>query len=280
MPRLLHPLILAFMLVGASLAGAKGQTPGLGLSDGQITRTLTRDELLADPGLRVISIAPDPVYRRAMTYRAVPVATLLRGLRIGAEDYLQVRAEDGFAVSLPAGLLLRADPGKAQAFLAIETPEAPWPVLPVENQHTSAGPFYLVWAGADRAGIGSEYWAFRVAQLSVTASPAQRWPGLGVGADIAAGDPIRRGLDRFVAVCMVCHRFAGAGDADLGPDLARPMNPVEYFQPAALRQYLRDPGALRSWPERKMPAFDQDALSDADIDAVIAWLGYKARHRP
>jgi mono/diheme cytochrome c family protein len=28
---------------------------------------------------------------------------------------------------------------------------------------------------------------------------------------------------------------------------------------------------------RKMPAFDKDALSDADIDAVIAWLSYKAK---
>ena len=74
---------------------------------------------------------------------------------------------------------------------------------------------------------------------------------------MSATDPIRRDLDRFVAVCMACHRFNGEGEGEQGPDLARPMNPVDYFQPAALRKYLRNPSSVRSWPEQKMPAFDE-----------------------
>jgi mono/diheme cytochrome c family protein len=57
------------------------------------------------------------------------------------------------------------------------------------------------------------------------------------------------------------------------------MNPVDYFQPAALRKYLRNPSSVRTWPEQKMPAFDEANLSDADIDAIVAWLTYKAQHR-
>jgi len=29
-----------------------------------------------------------------------------------------------------------------------------------------------------------------------------------------------------------------------------------------------------------MPAFDEASLDDADIDAIVAWLTYKARRRP
>ena len=86
-------------------------------------------------------------------------------------------------------------------------------------------------------------------------------------------------LDRFVAVCMACHRFAGAGEGTQGPDLAQPMNPLDYFQPAALRKLLRDPKSVRDWPEQKMPAFSEESLSDTDIDAIVAWLAYKAGKR-
>ena len=55
------------------------------------------------------------------------------------------------------------------------------------------------------------------------------------------------------------------------------MNPVEYFQPAALKKLLRNPSSVRTWPEQKMPAFDEASLSDADIDAIVAWLAYKNR---
>ena len=32
------------------------------------------------------------------------------------------------------------------------------------------------------------------------------------------------------------------------------------------------------WPDRKMPSFIEDMLSDEDMEALIAWLTYKARH--
>jgi hypothetical protein len=36
---------------------------------------------------------------------------------------------------------------------------------------------------------------------------------------------------------------------------------------------------VRDWPEAKMPAFDKANLSDGDIDAIVAWLAYKAKKR-
>ena len=67
--------------------------------------------------------------------------------------------------------------------------------------------------------------------------------------------PARAGETMFVKHCIACHKIDGGGSSVLGPDLNKPMNPVEYFQPAALRRYLRDPASVRHWPDQKMPGF-------------------------
>lgn len=142
-----------------------------------------------------------------------------------------------------------------QAFLAIETPEGSWPAIPGKNGLSSAGPFYIVWNAANSHGPSSEYWAYHVASLNITDSPFKRGPELNVSDSVALSDPIRLGLDRFVAVCMACHRFNAAGKSDVGPDLARPMKPVDYFRTAALKQFIRNPSSLRVWADQKMPSF-------------------------
>jgi mono/diheme cytochrome c family protein len=190
-----------------------------------------RQGQLADKATRDIEIA-DPVYKRTMTYHVIAMVDLLRDFKAGSDDCVQAGAVDDFSVAIPAALL------KEDAFLAIEPAAALWPKLPGART-TSAGRFYIVWQSRPSAGISSEYWAYHLASLTITDSPAERWPGLAVSADVPAADPIRRGLNRFVTVCMACHRFAGEGDGTPGPDLARPMNPVDYFQPAALRKFLR-----------------------------------------
>lgn len=193
------------------------------------------------------------------------------------DDYVQARATDAFSVAIPARLLAFDDPARAEAFLAIEEPGAPWPAIP--GKPYSAGPFAIVWKLARGVTISSEYWAYRLAALTITDSPTRRWPALAVGPEVPPDSPVRAGLDAFVAVCMACHRFDGAGEGEQGPDLGRPTNPVDVFRPAALRQLIRDPASVRHWPGGKMPGFGPDSLSDADLDAIIAWLGYKARRR-
>jgi len=269
--------VAAFLLVllaalAIDLAAAAAQT-SLTVTGRARSTSFTREQLLAHPSLRTVAVAHDPVFGRAMTYRAVPVAGLLREVGTGADDYVQARAVDDFSVAIPADLLLDA----GEAFLAIEEPGRPWPLLQKAGKDYDAGPFYLVWAGRRGADVSSEYWAYRLAALTAVDSPARRWPQLGVGADLPADDFVRRGLDRFVAVCLACHRFKGAGEASQGPDLGTPMNPVDYFRPNALRRLLRTPDQVRTWPERKMPAFTAEMLSDADLDAILAWLAYKAR---
>lgn len=256
---------------------AIAQSPTLTITGTTSSRTFTQQDLLAHPASRSITVT-DPVYRRPMTYRAIPLPALLKGTGVGADDYLQARAVDDFSVSIP-GSLATAASTQIEGFLAVEPPAAPWPPIPGKPDKASAGPFYIVWRLVPPARVSSEYWAYRLAALAVTDSPLKRWPGLAVGADIPAGDPIRSGLDRFVALCMACHRFNGNGEGEQGPDLGRPMNVTNYFQIPALKKLIRDPASVRRWPEQKMPGFDQTTLSDSDLDAIVDWLAYKARQR-
>jgi mono/diheme cytochrome c family protein len=269
------PVLLALAAVLLSAAGAAAQS--LKISDRQGAKTVTAQQLLADPATRDITIVNDSVFGRAMTYRAIPVADLLKGLAIAREDYVEFVATDRFSIGVPARLLLRLDGTGPHAWLAIEPPGAPWPAIPDHGKETPR-PFFLVWQDARPGEVSSEYWVYKLGEVEVTDSPYKRWPTLNVADDVPATDPTRRGLDRYVALCISCHRFKGAGNGDQGPDLGQPMNPVDYFQPQAFRLFLRSSKRVRDWPDRKMPSFTEEVMSNEDMEALIAWLTYKARH--
>ncbi len=224
---------------------------------------------------RDIEVPQDVSYQRPMRYRAVPLAVVLRELGLTPQDTLEVAATDGFVAQLPGALALQQGPGRAQAWLAIEPSGAPWPPLPGKGQ--SAGPFYVVWPVA--TGVSSEQWPYAVARLAVREAPERRWPQIAVAQRLPANDPARRGQAVFITQCMVCHTMNGGGGAAMGPDLNRPMNPVEYFQPQALRRLIRNPASVRHWPAQAMPAFAPEQLGDAALDDLIAYLGHMARER-
>ena len=156
----------------------------------------------------------------------------------------------------------------------MEDPARPWPALP--DKSTSAGPFYIVWDHPERSGIGSEQWPYALMSLTLVESPVHRWPQLALPADVPANAMARRGQQVFLVQCFPCHRLYGAGQGDMGPDLGRPMSATAYLSDAGLRAIIRDPRAVRTWPQQMMRGFDKASLSDADLDAVIAFLRAKA----
>ncbi len=99
-------------------------------------------------------------------------------------------------------------------------------------------------------------------------------------ARVLAASPVRQEQAVFAAQCLACHKLNGAGDASMGPDLNLPHNPTEYFQPWTLKQFIRDPKSIRAWPAMQMHGFDRSMLSDADIDAMIAYIGHMVKRRP
>ncbi|KEO55704.1 c-type cytochrome [Thalassospira permensis] len=227
------------------------------------------DELLSHAAAREITVVDDAAYGRDMTYRAVPVASLIGDAgAVDDETGLEVIALDGFVANIPLPLVLLEGDETAQAWIAIEPEDARWPNLP--GKEVSAGPFSLVWVDAAVSHIRSEQWPYQVAKIGYAAFPAARWPQLALGDD--AAEDAKRGQAVFIDQCFACHRMNGAGITELGPDLNLPMNPVDYFKPDALVMLIRDPASVRHWPDMQMHGFTTDQLSDAEIRDVIAYL--------
>lgn len=258
-------LLLASALLALPLHAAQLT---LDLENG--ARTWSTEQLLTHPQARDIDIPDDVSYKRPMHYRAVPVAALLEG--VASDAHLQAVATDGFAAEIPAGPLLQKT--GSQAWLAVEDPAHPWPGL--SKDKPSAGPFYLVWTDPAVSGISPEQWPYAVGKIRLLASVAERFPALLPDPGLAATDPVNQGFALFQKNCFACHRLNGAGDSQLGPDLNIPHNPTEYFAGDYLKLYIRNPQALRQWPQAKMPAITPQVLSDQELDQVVKYLKHMA----
>lgn len=234
----------------------------------------TTAQLLASKDARDVAVPDDVAFRRAMHYRAVPLRALLPGLR--ADEHLQFVARDGFVAEIPAATILSGQ--GAEAWIAVEDPTHPWPAL-AEN-HAGAGPFYLVWTRPKAGHISPEEWPFQLASIRALQGVDARFPAIVPDSSLAADSEVRRGFDVFKRTCFACHTLNGEGDSKLGPDLNIPHNPTEYIRADLLRAYIRNPQSLRRWPEARMTGYPTtDMLSDADLDAVLAYLRYMAKHK-
>lgn len=270
---------LSLLLVALPPHPALAGGPALTVAVAGTERAFDRDALLARPDAVTVDIPADVSYGRPMSYRAVPLASLLGAAITPSGEFppgtvLEGVASDGFTAQLPPELCLRSGPDGAVAFLAVEPADRPWPNLP--GKEVSAGPFYLVWVRPEASGVRSEQWPYQLARIVSSDDPLRRWPQLAVEQGLPADSPIRAGQAVFITQCMACHTLNGAGSAAMGPDLNRPMNPTEYLTPAGLKTLIRDPRSVRTWPGQQMPGFDAAMLSDADLDRVVAYLGHMA----
>ena len=259
-----------------SLAALAASLPELTIVIGERTVKYSVEALLANPATTTITIPQDVAYKRAMTYRALPLATLLQG--VGRDDSMKFVASDGFAATIAAARLLATADDGARAYIAIEPPATHWPPLKAGSPAT-AGPFYLVWLRPERARIAPEQWPYQIARIEDVAPLTARFPALLPAASVPPTDPIRRGLTVFTTNCIVCHTFNLAGDAKVGPDLNVPFSPTDYMREEFLRRQIRDPRSLRVWPDSKMPGFDTAALSDRELDDLVAYLYYMAKRK-
>lgn len=268
MRMLLAGLVLAGGLFWAAFA--RSEEPVLTLSLAGEPQRFTAAELLGHVEAATLNVPADVGYGRAMSYKAVPLLALLGIPPDPAPDTIEARAIDGFVAQIPLALVEKGRAGGSVAWIAVEDPAEPWPDLP--GKTVSAGPFYLVWEHPERSGVGSELWPFQLGSLAGVESPAHRWPQMAVDAGLPADAPEHRGQAVFATQCLSCHRMKGAGAADIGPDLGAPMSPTEYLTLHGLRLLIRNPKAVRTWPLQQMPGFDEAALPEADLDALIAYL--------
>lgn len=232
--------------------------------------------LLAHPSVVTVSIPADVSYKRPMSYQAVPMAALLGG--VPADASVRFVAGDGFVATITADLLLATRDDGPRAFLAIESPDVPWPPLRV-GESISAGPFYLIWTHPERGLIVPEQWPYGVMRIEQTQPLAQRFPALVPAGGITVDASVKRGYAVAAKNCLVCHTLNLAGDGRVGPDLNVPFNPTEYFRLDALRRVIRDPQSLRRWPGARMPGFSPAVLSDRDLNDLLAYLRHMANRK-
>jgi len=266
--RALAILLLAIVVTAKSRAAGADQ-PALVIDDGGQQRRFTTAELLARPDSAEVTVKGD-IYHGAVRYRAVPLLKLFGVTPSRKFDTVETRSTDGFVGQLPLALVDRGAHGGAVAWIAADDPAHPWPVLPTTTE--TAGPFYLIWQNPERSGVTREQWPYQLVGLTLVESPVHRWPQLAVPSNLPAGSLARHGQQVFLTQCLTCHMLNGGGAAGVGPDLGRPMNATRYLTDSGLRAIIRDPKAVRTWPEQHMAGFDKAVLSDTDLDALVAYL--------
>ena len=270
-------LLLFAVLVATGQWTARAAEGVLVITRGGESQRYSAATLLARKDLASISVPYDVSYRRAATYRALPLLALLGGSRDSRFDTLEARATDGFIAQIPLTLVMQGPTGGAVAWLAIEDPTRPWEPLPHHGK--SAGPFYLVWENPERSNIRTEQWPHWLVSLTLVESPVHRWPQLELPAGHSA-EAARAGQKVFVSFCLPCHRLNGGGASDTGPDLGQPMSATQYLTEAGLRAMIRDPRAVRTWPNQTMGGFGSKSLPDSDIDNLLVYLRAMAQKRP
>jgi mono/diheme cytochrome c family protein len=248
---------------------AQAAEPMLIIDNGAAEQRFTAAELLARPDAVVLNVTGD-VYHQGVAYRAVPLLALLGNHPDDRFDAVEAKASDGFVAQIPLALIAGGARGGAVAFIAVEDPAHPWPALPQKTE--TAGPFYWIWKDPEKSAVSREQWPYQLVRVAFVASPISRWPQLKAPASAAADAPARRGQDVFVTQCLPCHRLNGGGASDTGPDLSRPMSPTQYLTEAGLRAIIRNPQAVRTWPDQRMIGFGASVLPDSDLDALIAYL--------
>jgi mono/diheme cytochrome c family protein len=237
--------------------------------------TLPQSQLLARRDIQTLLIA-DSVYGRQFTrFKAIPIANLFAGLTIPEQAVIQFNSADGFSANLEKTRLFDSDPKASKAYLAIEDPKNPWPQI--RGGTTSAGPFYLVWMNPQASGIGREEWPYQIVSLNILSDAQSLFSSMYPAA--AAASNVQNGFKSFKKNCFACHKMNGAGAASVGPDLNLPMSPTEYFEPQALISLTRDPTKVRTWPGMVMRGFSEEAISDAELADLVAYLSYMSTHK-
>lgn len=215
----------------------------------------------------------DPVYKHAKTYEGVLLDELLtRAMSADApadvplpdDTHLVLVATDGYRS--PVSLRTARASHAVLAFRDVEAPAgSEWAPLPPGRAVNSPAPYYLVWP---RDTPGHVPWPYGVVEIEVWRADPLALAAPPAGGDAAAG------FELFRKKCISCHAINGTGGT-FGPELNVPANVTEYWAPAALRQFIRDPASIRA--NAKMPKIAE--LDDQAIRTIEAYLREMRNHK-
>jgi mono/diheme cytochrome c family protein len=258
---------LVCLLVATRVAGGDGDTALHFVRDGHPVRTVDRAALQAGCAVQTVSV-DDPYYGRRKSYRACPLADVLRigfGEPVAAlagEGFV-LRARDGYAKPASGARLL--EPGGYLAFGDAERGHGDDPGWePIDRKQADPGPYYMVWTLPPGVDAEQYPWPYQLTTIEITSLDAA-FPHI-APRGAAPDAPAQVGFAVFRQQCLACHAINREGGT-IGPDLNVPQSIVEYRPPEQIKAYIRNPLAFRY---TSMPPHPQ--LSDAELDGLIAYF--------
>lgn len=228
---------------------------------------LRADELGARFEARRVEVF-HPSYGKTMAYRAVALRDVARaafGAALDEDAFSDAAfiALDGYEAVAPLEVLSRDG-----AWLALaEDGDGGW--TPVGRKHADPGPFLVAWDGPKEDDGVKLPWSYQLAEIKLIRFE-DRYPAV-LPRGAAKGSAAYRGFELFRRRCLQCHAINRQGGS-IGPDLNAPRSIVTYRDAAFLKAYIREPSKFRYG---KMP--DHRELSDADLDALLAYFGLKSK---
>lgn len=234
-------------------------------------RSVSAAELRAACETETVEV-DDPYYERTKRFLAWPLRCVLEqglgalGADFAAQDVL-LRALDGYTRASDGLVLLEA--GGYVAFADADRPAGGFD--PIDYRQADPAPFYVIWKGAGERDVVRYPWPYQLAEIAVV-RVEDRFPHA-VPPGAAPGSAAARGFAVFRRSCLQCHAVNGDGGR-VGPELNVPRSIVEYRPEAQLRAFIRNPQQFRY---TQMPANPQ--LSDADLDALLAYFRHMSQHR-
>jgi mono/diheme cytochrome c family protein len=250
--------------------------PEISITLHDTVRKFGRDELLHSPLAQKITVENDPTYHTKMTYTAVPASLVFGGVDAEPGSTLLFTCTDGFSAPISAERVLSMNPSSSMAYIAVEEPTAPWPLINKGDVHKSAGPFYLIWQNPEASKIGSEEWPYQLTGFELKPPVEKQFPLVTPDVKLSESSSIKKGYRLFLQNCFSCHTMNGQGAATMGPDLNIPLSATEYLRAGTIEKIIRDPQSVRHWPQAKMSGFSATALPDADVKNILAYLKHMA----
>lgn len=264
-------LAALFIMTGISLpAFCLAEKPLVITTDsGKIS--YSSEDLLNHPERVTLKNIQLSVYKgKVFDVQAIPLCSLLQTVTNPNGKLLKISTFDNYISYIALERIYPCQTIRsAIAYIAIEDPNKPWPVISKLNH--SAGEFYLIWQGQ---AVQQTDWVFGTTAINLTTkNPFSSFLPL-IKTKLEA-----KGLEQFSRKCGNCHSINLVGNLEKGPDLNVPMNPLEYFSEQQLRRYIRNPQSMRIMKNDLMFPFTKAILSDQELNAIIAFLQIMRTHK-
>lgn len=141
----------------------------------------------------------------------------------------------------------------------------------ISKKQVVAGPFYLVWKGAEQTTARGYPWPWQLASINLVRFEDQ-YPAV-YPQGVAIESTEYRGYQIFKHRCFRCHAMNQQGGV-IGPDLNAPKSIVEYRSRKMIKAFIKQPSLFRY---SHMP--DHLDLSNQDLDALLDYFWLKSKQK-